>query len=84
MESLAPETPNLTPHMLKSDLWKFFKYKKPENYNFRGTKLYSTVQYINTSVILSSEMSSLAKRTMEKTYYMPIVNVFVKTVLYRT
>ena len=24
MDSLAPKTPNLTPHMLKSDLWKFF------------------------------------------------------------
>ena len=28
MESLAPKTPNLTHHMLKSDLWKLFKYKK--------------------------------------------------------
>ena len=43
-----------------------------------GTKLYSTVQYINISVILSSEMSFLTSKTMEKTYNIPILNSFVK------
>ena len=38
MESLAPKTPNLTHHMLKSDLWKLFKYKKTENSDFRGSE----------------------------------------------
>ena len=30
-----------------------------------GIKVYSTVQYVNISVILSSEMSFLALKTME-------------------
>ena len=42
-----------------------------------GTKLYSTVQYINISVILSLEMSFLTSKTMEKTCSMPIVNSLV-------
>ena len=53
-----------------------------------GTKLYSTVQYINISVILSLEMSFLTSKTMEKTYNITILNSFVKNctlfVLYST
>ena len=40
--------------------------------------MYSTVQYINPSVILSVEMSFLTSKTMEKTYNIPILNSFVK------
>ena len=40
-----------------------------------STKLYSTVQYINISVILSLEMSFLTSKTMEKTCSMPIINI---------
>ena len=47
-----------------------------------GTKLYSTVQYINISVILSSEISFLAPKTMEKTYNIPILNILWKNVLF--
>ena len=41
-------------------------------------KLYSSVQCINISVILSSEMSSLTPKTIEKTCSMPMINSFVK------
>ena len=43
-----------------------------------GTKLYSTVQYINTSVILSSETSFLTPKTMETTYNMSLVYSLIK------
>ena len=47
-------------------------------------KLYSSVQCINISVILSSEMSSLTPKTMEKTCNMPMITGLWKTVLYCT
>ena len=40
-----------------------------------GTKLYSTAQYINISLIFGSEMSSLTPKTIEKTCSMPIINI---------
>ena len=40
-------------------------------YIYYGTKLYSTMQYINLSVSLSSEIRFLAPKIMEKTYNIP-------------
>ena len=55
------------------------------HFTVHGKKLYSAVQYINISLILSSEMSISAPKTMEKTCSMPIINSFLKkTVLYST
>ena len=48
------------------------------HFTVHGKKLYSAAQYINISVILSSEMSFLTPKTMEKTYNIPILNSFVK------
>ena len=55
-------------------------------YIYYGTKLYSTMQYINLSVSLSSEIRFLVPKIMEKTYNIPMFNSFVKncTLLYIT
>ena len=47
-------------------------------YIYYATKLYSTMQYINLSVSLSSEIRFLAPKIMEKTYNIPMLNSFKK------
>ena len=47
-------------------------------YIYYGTKLYSTMQYINLSVSLSSEIRFLAPKTMEKTYNIHMLHFLVK------
>ena len=63
MGSLTPKTVKTTYNM---PIVNGFLKKKYFTVHF-GTVLYSTVQYINISVILSSKMSFLTQKTMEKT-----------------
>ena len=65
--TLVKDVPGLTtPWMMSTSAKKKICEKLYFNVNY-GTKLYSTVQYINISVILRSEMSFLTSKTMEKT-----------------